>query len=69
MEWFGVEQTFPLDQVSQGPMQPGLEFFWEWGIRSFSEQPVSVLHHPHSEEFCYWLSIIRINMKFITVRI
>jgi len=40
----------PLDQVSQSPMQPGLEHFQGGGIHSFSGQPVPVPHHPHRKE-------------------
>jgi len=41
----------PLDQVAQSSIQPGLEHYQRRGIHSFSGQPISVLHHPHGEEF------------------
>lgn len=41
---------FPLDQVAQSSMQPGLEHLQGWGIQSFSGQSISVPHHPHSKE-------------------
>jgi len=45
------QEYHPLDQVAEGPIQPGLEHFQGWGIHSFSGQPVLVPHHPLSEEF------------------
>lgn len=43
----------PLAQVTQSPIQPGLEHHQKWGIHSFSGQPVPVHQHPHSEEFLF----------------
>ena len=34
-----------LDQVDQGPVQPGLEHLQGWSIHSLSEQPVQKPHH------------------------
>ena len=34
-----------LDQVAQGPIQPGLEHFQWWSIHSLSGQPVPAPHH------------------------
>ena len=66
MEWFGLEgilkpiQFLPLcngqgchppHQAAQGPIQPGLQHLWGWGIHSFSGQPVPVLHYIDNEEF------------------
>ena len=55
-EWFGLEGTFhsvsilclkqgchPPEQAAQGPIQPGFEHLYGWGIHSFSGQPVPVL--------------------------
>jgi len=42
---------FPLDQVAQSHIQPGLEHFQGGGTHSFSGQPVPSPHHPHSKEF------------------
>lgn len=41
---------FPLDQVSQNPILPGLEYLQGWGVHCFSEQPVPEPHHPHKKE-------------------
>ena len=66
IEWFRLEGTFeiiqfqppcyrqghfPLDQVVQSPIQPGLQCFQEGGIHGPAGQPVSVSHHTHSKEF------------------
>ena len=40
---------FPLDQVAQSPIQPGLECFQGGGIHSLSGQHVPVSCHPHSK--------------------
>lgn len=44
------QARFPLDQVAQSSMQPGLEHLQEWGIHSFSGQSIPVPQHPHSKE-------------------
>lgn len=55
--WFGVGRDLkdygdlPLDQVGQGPTQPGLEPSQGWGSSSSSGQTVPVPHHPLSTEF------------------
>lgn len=52
-----LELLFPgqdcqhLDQAAYSPIQLSLEHHQGWGTHSFSEQPVSVPHDPHSEEF------------------
>jgi len=63
---FGLEGTFrshlaqpscseqghlQLDQVTQSPIQPGLESFQGWGLHYFSGQPVPGFHHPHCKKF------------------
>lgn len=35
---------FPLNQLGQDPLQPGLKYFQRWGIHTFSGQPVPVCH-------------------------
>jgi len=42
---------FPLDQVPQSHIQPGLEHFQGGDFHSFSRQPVPVPHNTHGEEF------------------
>lgn len=37
-----------LDQIAQGPLQLGLEYFQEWDICNLSGKPVSVCHHLYS---------------------
>lgn len=37
-----VQKLLPLDQIAQSLIQPGLDFFKEWGIHNFSGQPVAV---------------------------
>jgi len=39
-----------LDQVAQGPNQPGLEHLQAWGIHNLSGQPVPAPHHSLCEE-------------------
>lgn len=39
------------DQASQGPIQPGLEYFQGWGIQTYSGQCVPVRHHSLSKIF------------------
>jgi len=66
IECFGLEGSFRghlsqppcseqgyllLDQVTQSPVQPGLECFQGWGLHCHSGQPVPVFHHPHSKKF------------------
>jgi len=41
----------PLDQVTQSPIQHGLEHFQAGGSDNFSVQPVPVSHHPRSKQF------------------
>jgi len=36
-----------LDQVSQSPVQPGLEQFQGGGSHNFSRKPAPVPHYPH----------------------
>lgn len=65
-EWFGLEETLkiiqfqtsaigkgylPLDQVAQGPIQPGLDHIQGWGIHNFTGQHILVPYCPLSEEF------------------
>ena len=39
-----------LDQVAQGPIQPGLEHLQGWGIHNLSGQPVPAPHHSPGKE-------------------
>jgi len=39
-----------LDQVAQGPIQPGLEHLQGWGIHGLSGQPVPASHHSLGKE-------------------
>ena len=41
----------PPDQVAQGHIQPAIEHLQGWGIRNFSEQPITAPHHCLCEEF------------------
>lgn len=42
---------FPLDQVTQSPVQPGFAHLQEWDIHSFPEQPIPVPYHLHNKKF------------------
>ena len=39
-----------LDQISQGPIQPGLKHLQGWGIHSLSGQIVPECHHSLSKK-------------------
>jgi len=41
----------PTRSAAQDPIKPGLEHLQGWDIHSLSAQPISVPHHPLSEEF------------------
>ena len=41
----GHQPPHLLDQVAQGPIQPGLEHLQGWGIHNLSGQPVPAPHH------------------------
>ena len=43
------------DQVSQSPVQPGLEHFQGWGFHCLSGQPLPVFHHPHCEKLLAYI--------------
>ena len=46
----GHQTPHLLDQVAQGPIQPGLEHLQGWGIHNLSGQPVSAPHHSPGKE-------------------
>jgi len=79
MEWFGLEEALKyhlvrpfchgqkllsLDQVTQSPIQLGLEHFRERDIHNFSGKPVSLPHHPHSEEFLPYIQFTSTLFQF-----
>ena len=39
-----------LDQIAQGPIQPGLKYLQEWGIHNLPWQPVAAPHHSLSKK-------------------
>lgn len=41
---------FPLDQLSQIPVQSGLKHSEGWSIHSFSLQPIPASHQPHCKD-------------------
>ena len=45
---------FPLNQVAQCPLQPGLKHFQRQGIHHFFEQPVPEPHHFYSDFFFFF---------------
>lgn len=45
------EGHIPVDQLTQGLTQSGLEHLQGWGMHKLPEQPVVVPHHPHTKEF------------------
>ena len=46
-----VLRDLVLEQVAQGHIQPAIEHLQGWGIRNFSEQPITAPHHCLCEEF------------------
>jgi len=44
-----------LDQIAQGPVQPGLENLQGQGIHSLSGQPVSTPHHSLSKNLPHYI--------------
>lgn len=58
----------PVEQVAQSPVQLVLLHFHEWGILSFSGQPVPFPHQPHSEKFLLYayLNLPSLSLKMVT---
>ena len=46
----GHQPPHLLDQVAQGPIQPGLEHLQGWGIHNLSGQPIPAPHHSPGKE-------------------
>ena len=82
IEWFGLEGTFrghpvqplcnvqghlQLNQVTQIPIQPGLERFQGWGICHLSGQPVPVSHHPHGKKCLPYIQSKSTFFEFKTI--
>jgi len=70
VEWFGLDRTsqiiwfqppchgqgdLPPDPGAPSTIQPGLEYCQGGGSLSFSGQPGSGPHHPHSEELLSYI--------------
>lgn len=79
IESFGLEGTLkvqtlscgqehlPPDGVTQSPIQPDLEHFWEGGVYNFSEQPVPL---PCRKEFLsYILRKNNQNLPFFSLKL